>query len=522
MKHQVSGHLSPKSNGVLVADGYGIRISVERGRLVIDDGYGNQRQHRTLAKVGHGIRRLVIIGHTGTISLDAIRWLDRTGIHLTHIDATGTPLVATVNEGLGNSRLRRAQALAATTDTGLDISRYLLDLKLAGQATNLRTYLDNHNTADRIDRHRLALATADTIRDCVEAEAQAALDYFTAWNGNVAYRWANKDRDRLPDHWHTFTSRRSLVTRSSNNRASDPVNATLNYLYALAEIECRRACLILGLDPGLGFIHADVPTRDSLALDLIEAIRPTIDAHVLDLAHHRTFTTRHFTETDDGHVRLAAPLTHELADTLPTWEAAIAPIAEHVAHVLAAESPYAIAMRTPLTNTIRRDTATTNSAPRRKTPTAATPPRTRAKPTAHCVDCGQPLPPTATTYCTTCWPERHTEISARGREVAANRVKDTTHRARRNQAISTTKTNATLQAIHDLGHTPEGWEHLAPKVAALTLRQIMDATGLAISHASRIKTGKYRPHPRHWTALANASREAVSVEADSVGAEMSD
>ena len=123
-----------------------------------------------------------------------------------------------------------------------------------------------------------------------EIEATAAVDYFASWVGNVGYRWANKDRDRIPAHWHGFQGRRSLVARSTNACASDPINATLNYLYALGEIECRRACLVRGLDPGL--LHVDTKGRDSLALDLIEAIRPTIDTQVLDLCQYRVFAAR--------------------------------------------------------------------------------------------------------------------------------------------------------------------------------------------------------------------------------------
>lgn len=43
----------------------------------------------------------------------------------------------------------------------------------------------------------------------------------------------------------------------------------LNYLYAMLEAETRFAASTLGLDPGIGVMHVDVPYRDSLALDLM-------------------------------------------------------------------------------------------------------------------------------------------------------------------------------------------------------------------------------------------------------------
>jgi hypothetical protein len=64
--------------------------------------------------------------------------------------------------------------------------------------------------------------------------------------------------------------RGSLLT-SSPRLAIKPANAILNYLYAILEAETRLACLTLGLDPGLGIVHADHRDRDSFALDLMEA-----------------------------------------------------------------------------------------------------------------------------------------------------------------------------------------------------------------------------------------------------------
>ena len=55
-------------------------------------------------------------------------------------------------------------------------------------------------------------------------------------------------------------------------------NAILNYLYALLEAETRIAILTMGMDPGLGIMHKDQLSRDSLVCDLMEAARPDVDA----------------------------------------------------------------------------------------------------------------------------------------------------------------------------------------------------------------------------------------------------
>jgi hypothetical protein len=108
-----------------------------------------------------------------------------------------------------------------------------------------------------------------------------------------------------------------LVSAASNRKAERPVNATLNCLYALVEAEATLACQAVGLDPGLGIVHADAKGCQSLALDLMESVRPEVDGFVLDMVERRTFHKVEFTETNDGHVSLLAPLTHELAGTMP-------------------------------------------------------------------------------------------------------------------------------------------------------------------------------------------------------------
>src|SRR5256885_11606237 len=62
-------------NGVLVLSGYGLRVAVERGHLVVEDGIGSDRRRDVLSRINQELKRLVIIGHAGAISLDAIRWL---------------------------------------------------------------------------------------------------------------------------------------------------------------------------------------------------------------------------------------------------------------------------------------------------------------------------------------------------------------------------------------------------------------------------------------------------------------
>ena len=81
----------------------------------------------------------------------------------------------------------------------------------------------------------------------------------------------------------------------------------------------------------MGVLHADQRNRDSLALDAMEPVRAEVDAFLLDLLEDRTFTARDFGELPNGICRIAAPLTHELALTLPHWRECLRPIAARLA-----------------------------------------------------------------------------------------------------------------------------------------------------------------------------------------------
>ena len=102
------------SKGVCVADGHGIKIRVERSHLVVEDGIGRSRRERTFHKATSGLKRVVIVGTTGYVSLEAVRWLADAKIPLVHIDPEGRLLTASHPMGSDRSALRRAQAWALT------------------------------------------------------------------------------------------------------------------------------------------------------------------------------------------------------------------------------------------------------------------------------------------------------------------------------------------------------------------------------------------------------------------------
>src|SRR5262249_11800440 len=75
----------------------------------------------------------------------------------------------------------------------------------------------------------------------------------------------------------------------------DAVNALLSLLYPLLVHDCRSAAESVGLDPAVGFLHRDRPGRPSLALDLMEELRPVLaDRIALTLINRRQLSTGDF------------------------------------------------------------------------------------------------------------------------------------------------------------------------------------------------------------------------------------
>ena len=114
-----------------------------------------------------------------------------------------------------------------------------------------------------------------------------------------------------------------------------PVHAILNYCFALQEAETRLALSSLGLDPGLGVgLHTDTADRDSLALDVLEPVRPQIEAWVLNWVGDDGLCRADFFETETGNCLLRSQMCARLGETAPVWGKLVAPWAEYVTHAL--------------------------------------------------------------------------------------------------------------------------------------------------------------------------------------------
>ena len=505
--------------GVCVVDGYGIELKVERGHLVVSDGIGPLRRWSRFPRATSRLRRLVLLGHTGFATLDALRWLADTGVGLVQLDPDGRLLMASAGMGRDDPRLRRAQALAIDTPTGDAIARRLISEKIAAQAETLVAVdriapVDEATIAALHDAAgRLHVATSrDEIR---QAEAVAAAAYWSAWAA-VPVRFARRDVGRVPEAWLRFGARTSPLT-ASPRLAVNPANAVLNYLYAILEAEARLACLAVGLDPGLGVLHADQKARDSLALDVVEPVRPVVDRFALRVLTERAFRAADFVETRQGACRVLQPLSHELAATMLDWRAHVGSVAERVAGLLVGGGSATERQPTPLTGANR--SAGRGASSRRRPHDRGT---TRSVARA-CASCGAVVSG-GRRLCDRCLPADRVERAAGF--VAAGNVRLAELRAAgvrpglggeagkaRGAKVAASRAAARAwEREHPGSIDPDEFRRgVLPHLAGWTPTALAGVTGLSRAYCAAILQGERVPHPRWWQTIQDVARRAAGI-----------
>jgi CRISPR-associated endonuclease Cas1 len=466
-------------HGVITLFGYGIKVHVDRGHLTIQDGIGPDRREARLPRVCHGLNRLVVIGSDGMVSLAALLWLASQDAAFIMLDRRGKVLVTTGPVRPSDARLRRAQSLAQASGAALRIAIKLIRQKLIAQERLVRNRFQNETSAEIIVNARQALLKARSSEEIRRYEAQGALAYWTAWH-DLPVEYSRVDSHKVPEHWKTFGSRLSPLTRSPR-LAVNPPNALLNFLYAILESEARLAISELGLDPGIGFLHSDARTRDSLACDLMEPIRPQVDAFVLNWLHRGPLSRKWFFEERNGNCRLTSACAATLSETSRLWRQALGPLAEWIASTLWSTTSRPSRTEAPATRLTQRRKREAKGIP---TNTPVANPLTSLRSSAATMLRENPL-----SAATIVRLNPHDPIAQARRS-----------NAQRRQAASLRAWNPSDKPA---------WldkkfycEQIQPRLRSIQPSEIQAALSVSKPYALRIRAAMCVSHPRHWLTLA--------------------
>jgi CRISPR associated protein Cas1 len=332
----------------------------------------------------------------------------------------------------------------------------------------------------------------------------------------------------VPEHWRRIGRRASYVTGAPRG-ASSPAQAAWNFPYSLAAAEVEIALRGAGLDPGISptGLHVDTPSRSSATFDVLEAIRGAVDGLMLSTFAERRFRRREFVQQADGRVRLTAPLARELAEAvLPPARDAAAPVAERLARTLADSARATPSQLPKLPTNLTGDSRSRGRDAFRRGPRRArdtTQVAARAMLSAACRRCGLAFEDTAgrrRKLCEDCWghasAEQRAAFVAAGPSALAKIRQDEgrypVQRAEVRERIARSQSARRLADLawdveHPRGIDQRIFEDALPALRALPLRAIAQATGLSLTAARAIRSGR-PPHPRHWDAL----RTVASVE----------
>ena len=221
------------------------------------------------------------------------------GIDLCFFTPNGKFLARTMGQERGNVLLRTKQHLISQDEAA---SCSYARMFIFGKIYNARWVLEratrDHSLrvpVEKIKETSSNLANSlSVVRNTTELsrlrgiEGEAAQLYFAQFNSLILQQKTE----------FVFNGR-------SKRPPMDNVNALLSFAYTILANNCAAALQSVGLDPYVGFMHRLRPGRSSLALDLMEELRPVIaDRFALSCINKKIITAKHFDEQESGAVWL--------------------------------------------------------------------------------------------------------------------------------------------------------------------------------------------------------------------------
>lgn len=275
-------------------------VTSEKGYLALDG--ENVVVYDDTKEIGrlplHNLEGIVSFGYRGTSPALMGACADR-NISLCYISPQGKFLARVCGRVRGNVILRKQQYDSSQNDSiSLEISKNNIIGKIYNAKWILKRAVRDHDMQIDVDQVNDAVekmqVQLEAVRNCQAKdelrgyEGKAASDYFSVLDELILQQKKNfkfQGRSRRPP--------------------LDEVNAMLSFIYTLLSNMYISALESVGLDPCIGYMHAERPGRASLALDLMEELRPVLaDRFVLSLINKRIITAKSFNKKENGAVLL--------------------------------------------------------------------------------------------------------------------------------------------------------------------------------------------------------------------------
>jgi CRISP-associated protein Cas1 len=265
-------------------------------------------KHLKLSLPVHNLESVFVFGADIYVSPSAMRLCWEHGASVCYFTDWGRLEARVEGVPQGSMMLRRAQHAAARDPSR---SAALARAFVAGKLHNVRWLISRsaRDAATEEDR--------DTLRAAADAHAHLLRELGRTPDDPDVIRGVEGRAAAL--HFEVFPRHLRPALRPAfpfdgrNRRPPrDAINATLSFLYALLRHDCVSALTAVGLDPFVGYLHADRPGRESLALDLMEEFRPWAERLALTLLNRGELKAGQFITRDGGAIELGDPLRKAL------------------------------------------------------------------------------------------------------------------------------------------------------------------------------------------------------------------
>ena len=304
-KLQRKRKLRDRNTNALILTGHGTSVRIEGGALVIRQGFSHYPQQREQHRYFKGELTLppaiMLLDGSGSLSFDVLNWLGEQGVALARITGDGSLAVMASGAGFSaNSEKLRWQFDMQRDDAKrMEFACGLIAQKLKNSITTLESQFPDSPIRERaIAKARAAVTRLQAggftdMNRIRSIEGEAAGAYWAAGVG-IDMQWTAQTRYPVPDDWNVYRSRSSVLTghKKKNRKASHPINAMLNYAYAVRAAQLQIQAVADGFDPNAGIMHHYRDDFPAYVYDLIEPERPKVDAAILTFARSRTFSGR--------------------------------------------------------------------------------------------------------------------------------------------------------------------------------------------------------------------------------------
>jgi CRISPR-associated protein Cas1 len=296
----------------LLLSGFGITIEVNKAHLTVKqrDEIVEFEPHRMAYDT------IVIDGHYGSVSFEAMRWLSKHDISIILLNWNGNLLSSTFPKEGNNGQLRIKQyEKYLNTEERISIAEKIINEKIEKSLVFLenlsnfykeinfekrkntfsKEFEDFNLKNEKIRKNKINTEKSDLkkkITDLMMYEGRISSAYWSELSGIF-----NKIAPEF-----NFQSRKNL-SYSWNMNASDPINALLNYGYAILEGFIRKCINSVGLDPSIGFLHEIAPSKYPLVYDFQELFRHVVDYSVIQILESG-LKKSDFITTENYHIRL--------------------------------------------------------------------------------------------------------------------------------------------------------------------------------------------------------------------------